>query len=278
MQLRILQFMTILAIVTVSLFSCQEDPGGPLEDPESLTMADRRALGDLIVEAIKDPNSGFNIYSPEEFPDLNAHFQELYNQAYFVKADIADWDVSDPLSVIILKNEEQIATVLPGGHFVISKGFAKLFTKEYELFYVMAFEFELMNENHLLESMAQFVENISDLRELAENGDVQRALEIGTEIFNGISYDSQIVTQMDELAIKNICENSSFKSDGLRAFWSQLNPDDQWLSTRVSPINRNDLVKDLMLNQVPDCTVGKVKATSKGEDYYVNRILRFLGE
>lgn len=277
MKVRILQFMAII-LVTFSLFSCQEDPGGPLENPTSLTLQDRRELGDLIVNAIKDPNSGFNIFSQEEFPDLNDHFNDIYSQAYFIEANIAGWDTSIPPQVIILKNDEQIASALPGGHFVISKGLAKLFTKEYELFYVMAFEFHLMNENHLLNNIAQFVENISDLREIAANGDQETALEIGREIFDNISFDSQIVNQMDELTVNNICSNSRFKADGLRAFWNELNFDDQWLSTRASSINRDEVIKDLVNNHIPDCTADRIRATSKGEDYYVNRILRFLGE
>ena len=269
--LRSLFFYLCLGLI---LSSCEDDISAG-NNPSSITINDRERLGDIIRNALLRPNSCYSYYDEASFPDLYSHLNELYEQMYFVKRDVGDWNTSRKWKVLVLRTDEQIATTLPGGHFVISKGFMQLFKYEYELLYVMSFECVLMSERYLLEQMAQDVDNIADLRELAETGNPITALDIACEIFENLSFSTDIVREADAKCIQNICENSLYKVDGLRAFWDKLNVDQHWLRTRTSDINRDDFIRDLMLEHSCE-DPNRLKFTNKGESYYEDVILNFL--
>jgi len=266
---------TFFLLVTFCLVSCQEDP--ITTDPGDLLKVERQNLGDILLDAIKSDASNISYYSEESFPDLYQHFNKLYRQVYQVDRDISDWDTDHEIKVLIIRNKEQIATCLPGGHLIISQGLANLFTYEYELIYVMAFEFNLMNEGNLLENMGQFVENITELRDLAKNGDPAKATEIALDILRDqISFEPELTENIDKLTVDNICQNTNFKVDGLREFYGDLIESEQWFNTRESFSNRINSLVRYMVDQ--ECTgENKIRYTSKGENYYEDIIKDFLG-
>lgn len=266
--------ISFFLLVTFCLISCQEDP--ITTGPGDLTQTERQQLGDILLDALKSDASNISYYAEESFPDLQEHFTELYRQVYQIEGKISGWDPDHEVEVLIIRNKEQIATCLPGGHFIISQGLANLFTYEYELIYVMAFEFHLMNEGYLLESMGQFVENITELNDLAKNGDTAKATEIGLDLLRQqVSFEPELTAIIDQLTVDNICTNTNFKVDGLREFYDDLIDTEQWLGTRLSFPDRTTSLVNYMVSQ--ECTgENKIRYTSKGEHYYEDIIKGFL--
>ncbi len=266
----------LFLLVTLTLISCQEDPISV--DPGDLTLAERQNLGDVLLDAIKSDESNIGYYASESFPDMQKHFDQLYRQVYQIDRDIAGWDTNHKPEVLVIRNSEQIATCLPGGHFIISQGLANLFTYEYELVYVMAFEYNLMNERSLLDNIAQFVENSAELRSIAKNGDKVKAIEIALEILYNqeqFIFESDVVSENDKLTVNTICSHTNYKVDGLQAFHDDLISTDHWSNTRKSGSRRITNLVDYMVET--GCTgEDRNRWTSKGEFYYQGPIKNFL--
>ena len=264
----------LILLTALVLTSCQVDP--ITTDPQDLSEAERQELGDVLLEALKSDASNIAFYPEESFPQLYEHFDNLYRQVYLIDRDVAMWPTDHEIEVLIIRNNEQIATCLPGGHFVISQGLANLFTFEYELIYVMAFEFNLMLNGDLLENMGQFVRNITELRDIAENGDVDRATEIALDLLrHEIVFEADLVSLNDERTVNTICGNTNYKVDGYREFFEELIPPDQWDITRKSFPNREQALIDYMVET--KCTgEDRVRATTLGENYYEDVIKNFL--
>ncbi len=246
---RLLSVFPMLFFASFFLASCQGDlPNVPTE--QTFTKEKLEKLGSLL----RNELLGQYEFLPEWAPyDTSVYWytQTLYNQATSImhldkhSPVYNKWDQDRQWKVFILKNdEEHLAFTLPGGDFFISTGMLKRFKKDYELYALLSFEANLMNDGHLL---VQWVREYNSLtiNNLIEGNDQPNPLtaEMLAQEMTSFVFEPKTVEAVDKAAIENTCSTSILSPIGLLPLIS--NPDFagiRWLQTRPSYDGRKEML------------------------------------
>jgi len=271
-SIHLLKMLFLSTFLLCAVSSCISDNPSVIS-PDEFSKVELEGLGDQLWEALSGDSSPFEILSKEENALLYEHLETLYKQSYFILRAKQGWSTSRDWQIAIFRSENQSAFSFPGGNMMISTGMLESFSKEYELFYVMSFENTLMDSGYLFSNFISFVEDSIDIENLINEENEETALSLGIEMFDRLDFNALIVEETDITAMSWICESSSFRTDGISGFFSKLNEDSQWLNSRMSSINRLDFVEENFRQM--NCG-NSARATSLGNDYYVDEILPLL--
>ena len=233
------------------LFSCSSCiKETPLPKPSDFDKKKREILGDLIKEAILGQADVFPILPNQApFDTVYWYLQKLYDQATnSIRVDhqsprINKWNFDRKWSVIILDNDaDKIAFAVPGGHLFISTGFLKSLSREYELYYIFAFEASLMNHRYILNRLiTEF--NSQVLYDLSVGKTPSKNIsptDLAHSFFE-LKYHPEIVALGDQRAVKLICKSSLYDRTGLIPILKHSEDDDHWIRTRPSYAGRSNI-------------------------------------
>lgn len=245
MNTRPLYPLFILLILLVA--ACNKQP---LDVPQAaeITKAEREELGAHLLQIIRQNPGTYPL-----LPDTGAYstvydfVQTLYNQVTVqMRLDLDAppenrWNRDRPWQVFILDRDAAAdAFVLPGGDFFITTGFLKSMEQEYELYYLLAFEADLMHENFLFDKMisAYNTLNYQALARGAAQSNGITAVEVLKDT-EDLAFDENEVRQLDALTVPVICETSVYRADGVNGI---LQNDTEivnfWLQKRMNYAGR----------------------------------------
>ncbi|MEL6922810.1 MAG: hypothetical protein AAFO94_02100 [Bacteroidota bacterium] len=241
------QSSLIVSLLLLFSLSCTRE--NVLPSISEIDKAKRERIGDLIKAHIEAESSMYDIL-PNHAPydTIYDYIQLLYNQATnAIRVDNRSpssdrWDFDRTWQIIILQNDfDRIAFALPGGHLCISTGFLKTLEREYELFYVLAYEAAMLDKRILLNGLlAEF--NSQVLLEFATGvyapGD-EKTQELVASFFT-LGYDEMLVAEADKAAAQIICQTSLYDRFGLLPILDRLNNNDHWLRTRPKYAGRSN--------------------------------------
>lgn len=252
----------------------------PIEVPptNSITKSDRQKLGEKLVERIEQNSEDFPILQ-NIGEDTTAYFfvQTLYNQATAalrldVDAPMSNrWNFDDIWNIYILdKPTEKDIFVLPGGSLFITTGFLLDMEREFELYYLLAFEAALMNEQYLLNRMIADY-NTLNIKALTGQTDdsngvtIERLLE---DVSENYIYEPDEVLEIDYLAVDIICNSSIYRPDGITdilADDSEL--DNLWFKKRMNYGNR---AAEVLSYSERDGNCGTLRSNGAYQDYILD--------
>ncbi|HFA48708.1 MAG TPA: hypothetical protein ENJ95_06805 [Bacteroidetes bacterium] len=228
--------------------------------PEDVFTKDKREqLGKLLLNDILGSNE-FLPQIPPYDTSIYWYVQKLYDQATNVmqldQQSPSDNRWNEKWEVYIIKNDNlKHAYTLPGGNFFITTGMLKSFEREYELYYLLTFEADLMNEGRLLDMLKQEYNSLT-LLNLIEGRPTASGItikDIASELPNLI-FDPSAVKKTDEETVASICKTSILESTGINP--SLVNPDFQnayWLMTRESYGGRPAAIQGFSTDNAADC-------------------------
>lgn len=222
---------------------CNPEPVAP-PSGDSITKADREILGERIAELILTDSAQYPILPNAGADTLVYNFvRQLYNQATTViRTDIDSpaenrWQRDRLWPVSILSDDTAAdAFTLPGGHLFITTGFLKSMEKEFELFYVLSFEANLIDGDYLRDRLiAEY--NTVNLRNLINGAESSNGIgtrQVMQDITN-FTFDSDISARIDELTVPSICRTSLYRPDGVSDIIADTGEyADLWLEKRIS--------------------------------------------
>lgn len=258
--------------MTLACFpSC--DPIENVISPEDFSKVDQEVLGDRLWQVLVSDASPLDILPTEDHPALYEHIETLYRQSYFIMRATSGWSTSRDWQIAIFQDENESAFALPGGNMLISTGMLKVFQKEYELFYLMTFENSLVDSGFLLSNILTYIEDSIDIKRLINEQDNEKALQIGIEIHEMLTFNPLVVEQIDLTTMHWICQSSNLRTDGIAPFLPRLKDVSIWKRSRMSAINRLSVVVNNFL--ALDCG-NSDRETSLGTDFYVSEILPLI--
>lgn len=265
-----------LFVLFLSTSACKKQ--SVLPDLEEFTRADREQLGEFIKWKL-DTDETYTIL-PETAPydTLYWYVQTLYNQAISViKRDQQSpsnnrWDNTRNWSISIIDTIEKTAFILPGGDLYLSTGLLKSFEKEYELYYFLAFEANLMHEDFLLKRLVREYNAITLRNVISGSAPANSTtLEIIAEELPALDFVTETVESIDRFTIETICQTSVYNRVGIAPFL--LNPDNEespWLASRKSYNGRAEHLQVIELVGNFDC------GDFKGDGQYGAYVLEVL--
>ena len=241
-------------ILLLLIFSNCRSSEDDLVRPSEFTKEQRESLGDIIQSAIKLDSRDFAI-----LPNI-APYDEAYQVATKLYDQVTNamrldrqspsnnrWNTQRDWEIGILISEEQNAFILPGGHLYITTGFLKALQSEHELYYLLAYEANLMNEKFLLNRLFSTY-NTSTLLDIV-NGPLGQSDVSPKEIaltLAHMNYEEEDLKAADNMTIDLICQTSVFNNDGLSGIYaSSLDGQIQWVANRDYP-GRLSLVSQLI--------------------------------
>lgn len=245
------------------IFSCREEIE-PIESPSDFGKERREDLGDKIQIAIAQ--------HPDEFPvlanippyDTTVYWytQTLYDQVTNalrwdpLAADSDRWDFDRTWRVTVLDMEELNAFAVPGGHFYITTGFLKALETEHELYYVLAFEAMLVQDQTLFNRLISEhnTKKLSNIGRRIPNDDGTNAFTLA-QTLSDLKFDASEVMHNDELVADQICQSSIFSRTGILPILDRLQNDTtfKWLETRYyDTATRRDYIQ-IALNPAGTC-------------------------
>ena len=257
--------LLLILFILFSITSCIKET--PLPKPSDFDKPKREVLGDLIKDAILNQSDIFPVLPNEApFDTIYSYLQQLYNQATnSLRIDhqspkINKWNYDREWSVIILDNDtDKIAFAVPGGHFFISTGFLKSLSREYELYYIFAFEASLMNQRSIINRLiTEF--NSQVLYDLSINKIPTKNIgptELAHSFFE-LKYHAEIVARGDQAAVKLICKSSLYDRTGLIPVLKLCSDSDHWVRTRPPYAGRSN-IENLTRFEVDD-SCGNLKS------------------
>ncbi len=238
--------------------ACQ---GDPVEVPQEdvFTKAKREHLGYLLLNDILASNE----FIPKVHPyDTTVYW---YVQTLFTQAtNVMQLDKQSPSNnrwsggweVYIIDNDDlQHAYALPGGNLFITTGMLKNFEREYELYYLLTFEANLMHKSHLLDALKAEYNSLT-LINLIEG----RATASGVTISDvasrlpNLKFSGQVVRDVDRETVDAICNTSILKPSGiLPSLFNPVFQNAKWLQSRPSYSNRPNTIQGFTENNAADC-------------------------
>ena len=262
----------------IALFSaCDKQQDVP--DLEEFTRADREKLGEFIEWEMT--NGGiFNIL-PQTAPydSLYWYTQTLYNQATNVmRRDQQSpannrWNQNQEWTISIFDDTTKTAFVLPGGNLYLSTGLLKSLKREYELYYFLAFEANIMHEDFLLKRLVREYNAITLRNVISGSAPANSTtLDIITEELPSLIFETETVESIDRLTLETICQTSIYDHIGLAPFLLNSNNNDAiWLDTRRSYNGRTQHLQNIEIQGSFDC------GDFKGDGLYEVYVLDALG-
>ena len=244
----------ILSGLLVAFVGCKPEPVKPVSS-ESITKSDREKLGDKLTKLLHNRPIEYPILANEGQDTLVYQFvQTLYNQATAViRLDLNSpasnrWNQEKNWLVHILDKDEVIdAFTLPAGNLFITTGFLKSIEREYELFYLLSFEANLINEKYLLNRMVSEYNTIN-LLNLIEGSVESNGISIGQVMKDATEYvfSASEVGKIDRETVPSICNTSVYRGDGISEIVSgEIENINFWLQKRMNYGGRVATVIDL---------------------------------
>lgn len=206
--------------------------------PNDITKEYRVNIGNFVNAKIsQDPT--FRAISPLGQNHLMLEYlQQLYNQVNNeLRQDIRSpdrnrWDSDREWIVRVLEDEENLAFSIPAGDIYLSTGLLKKINTEAELYYIMAVEATIVQNEHLIEALISEY-TITPLIQLGQKDIAvrDRFQNIHHEIVQFI-YGLEAIQKIQFEAESLICRSSLYNVSVYSDIISSLPKDSQWLSTR----------------------------------------------
>lgn len=273
---RPLLWMLVCAVVMSLAASCEDDIQIGTH-PDDFTKAMREELGDLLSATIVVNSTQFPIV-PETAPFDSTYWylQTLYDQVseriHTDRSSMASkrWAVERVWKVYIIDDDiHQNAFTVPGGDFFITTGLLKSIDKEYEMYYIMAFESQLMNSRSLLNRLITEYSAVA-LDHLINRSPYPNAVtaNIVASELPDLGFDERVIAEVDQLTAMEICQTSIFDRLGIvEVVEEELVTD--WLQGKNYG-GRSTFVTDLSLDNATDC--GTVKSNGTYRHFVLNRL------
>ena len=265
----------IFSCLLATFVGCKQ----PIDPPssESITKSDREVLGKRLLGLLQN--------RPVEYPILDnsgkdtmvyQFVQTLYNQATaMIRLDLNSplgnrWNQERDWTIYILdKNDVVDAFTLPAGDLFITTGFLKNIEREYELFYLLSFEANLINEKYLLSRMVSeynTVNLISIINGAVESNGIAIAqvMKDATEFV----FSESEVGKIDTETVPSICNTSVYRGDGISEIIAhEAESTNYWLQKRMDYGNRAGTVLDLA-EEAGNC--GFLRTTGAYQDFVLD--------
>ncbi|MFT4760477.1 MAG: hypothetical protein ACI9XO_003862 [Paraglaciecola sp.] len=267
----------LLVCLFILLFSAC-DKKAVVPDLEEFTRADREKLGDFIEWEMT--NDGIYDILPQAAPydTLYWYTQKLYNQAISVLqrdqqspannrwANGRSWDV------LIFEGAEKSAFVLPGGNLYLSTGLLKSLEKEYELYYFLAFEANIMHEDFLLKQLVREYNAITLRNVISGSAPANSTtLDIIARELPALVFETETVESIDGATLETICQTSVYDRVGIAPFiLNSSNDEAAWLASRKSYNGRPEHLEAIEIEGDFDC------GSFKGNGFYSKYVLDVL--
>jgi len=259
-----------------ALFSgCKE----PIEPPssESITKPDRENLGKRLLGLMQNRPVDYPILENAGQDTLVYQFvQTLYNQATaMMRLDLNSpasnrWSQERDWSVYILDRDELIdAFSLPGGDLFITTGFLKNLEREYELFYLLSFEANLINEKYLLNRMVSEY-NTVNLRSIIDGAVESNGIAAAQIMKDAIEFvfNESEVGDIDAVTVSSICNTSVYRGDGVTEIIAhEAGMTNYWLQKRMSYSGRGAATVDLA-EETGNC--GSLRTTGAYQEFVLD--------
>ncbi len=241
----------------------QAEPG---PSPDDLTKEKRERLGDLLLQTMARSPNEFTILDRQSKHDLliRDYLQTLYDQAtQDIRQDRHSsphdrWNPERTWQVVVLNDRNRFAFSVPGGHLFISTGFLGSLSKDYEIYYLMAFEAANVSGRYLIDNMVTEY-STATLLEIIDSPEASTnptLLEIAQNLKRSLAFENDIIQEIDKNASELICQTSIFDRFGIITLLESLTSQEQWRDTRPSYANRLEYIKSL---DIKGC--GNIKST-----------------
>ena len=142
-----------------------------------------------------------------------------------------------------MDSDERNLFVFPGGHLFITKGLLTDLSSAYELYYLLGFEACLVHDKFLFNRLL-LEYNTSTLAALADGQTSSEASlsEVAYQL-RQLSFESEIIQQVDELTANLICTSSIMDRTGIVPMLeNSTSRSNQWLSYRTNYDRRMDFI------------------------------------
>jgi predicted Zn-dependent protease len=244
----------VLILLTIFLFpACQgELPDVPTK--EEFTREKFEKLGSLLQPGILETYQ-FLPQVPPYDTTVYWYVQTLYNQATTVmhrdmqSAPGNRWDKNRLWRVFIIDDDNlRHAFTLPGGDLFISTGMLRSFKKEYELYYLLTFEANLMHAGDMLNRLI-LEHNSLTINNIIEGNEGANGItaDILAEELPQLDYDENTIKKNDQRTVRSICETSILDPTGIGPFLLTPESEDAlWLQTRPSYDGRTSVIASMV--------------------------------
>lgn len=274
--------LIVLGLSFIGIFSsCGKEVQKPR--PDDFTFEVRENLGDILSDAILNNSEDFEIldrttYSTNVYKYLDSIMVQVANQYHFNNSD-SGWNQDREWEANVIHDDtEKFAFCVPGGNFYISTGFLKDIENDYELYYVMAFELTIMQNEFLLNKLYSLgIENIAAISEgIVEPGELSADSVVLNFLDPAFGYDETMVAEIDLLTLNYICETSDWNRFGIvNIIENSPQMDGLWFASRPSYSGRENLnVAQIPIDNESDC--GNKFEADEIDKRYETQVLPFL--
>ena len=250
--------IVMISLAFLILCSCRPVYEEPIIPPSQFTKQQRESLGEKVKIAIAFQDERFPVLPdiPPYDSTIYQFVQTLYDQATNeMRQDRRSpqsnkWDQDRAWKVTILNTSEKNIFVVPGGGIYITTGLLRNLETEHELYYLLAFEASIMNEQFLFFQLINRI-NTNALSKIAEGsarGDDPNAEDI-VEVIDNIFFETDQVRSLDKLTIETICSSSVMDPLGVIRIANELNNDCLWLDLRTDYSGREDQLRQFVEEQ-----------------------------
>lgn len=245
--------------------------------PSDFTKEMREELGNLISSTIVVNSTQFPLVPVEApYDSIYWYLQTLYNQTTeLIRTDRSSmeskrWTQERDWKIYIINDDaNRNAFTVPGGDFFITTGLLKNIDKEYEIYYIMAFESQMMNSRQLLNRL------ITEYSAIALDHLINRTPYpnnvttniIASELPN-LVYSEESVAEVDGLAVDEICNTSIFDRLGVVEIIEDGDVT-TWLDNK-NYAARKDIVPLLGEGDFENC--GVVKSNGTYQQFVLNKL------
>jgi len=272
-----LSAFTLIVSLLFIFTACTKEQNNPIA-PSEFTKEQRLELGQLIHNAIALDQDHFEILPKAPPYDTSVYYllQSLYNQATNVmRVDHQSpsnnrWEFDKEWPVTVLVSDEKNAFILPGGFFYITTGFLKAMSREYEAYYVLAFEANLMNEGTLLNRLISEI-NTSSLIDII-NGNPSPGGEQGqsmVQILSTLEFNSDEIWSNDETTTATICSTSKWDRKGIVPLLESVDNSFEWFTYRPSYPSREQFILNMDVDTDAECGIVQTNFQTGGYQRYV---------
>jgi hypothetical protein len=271
-------------VVTVGLVfsACHREKINPIA-PDQFTKPQLESLGQILQHSIADNQEDFTLLPNSAPYDTTIYWfiQTLYDQATNVmrvdhqSPEDNRWSVDRKWRVHILMDEIRNAFILPGGDLYITTGLLSILKEEYELYYIISFEANLMNKGLLLETLVSEVNSIRLEEMIRRNFEPDNAEIIQlSHILSTLRINPADIQANDQTTINSICNTSQWNKNGLIPLLENFDTSIEWFHYRSSYSNRIEWLLNVEPEQTADC--GNLKTNNPSGEGYKRYVLDWL--
>ena len=271
----LLSLLTLFAILLLHT-ACQKDSDPPTIAPSEFTKDQRVILGEKVQIALAFDDENFPVLPkiPPYDTSIYWYTQTLYNQVTnSLRVDNQSsstnrWDPNREWEITIVDFPQKNAFVIPGGNLYLTTGLLRSLDTEHQLYYILAFEAQLMNERFLLTNLIREF-NTNTLANVANgqpspNGTTSQTL---AQAIANLNFEQETVIEVDEITADLICKSSRMDRLGILPLLDLADDDWIWLNTRTSYSNRSDYIQN-QIGENLDC--GTFKTNGGYQRYVLN--------